>query len=133
MGLRTEADVKNSAVDAATAHANGGKLQFWSGARPASPATAPAGTKLAEVALSATAFAAAVSGAATVNGLPLNTTGLADGTIGFARIINSAGAGKWDEDSVGTTGTKIIVNTTAVSTGVGFSVTDYKFRSSDPA
>lgn len=135
MALRTVAAVKNAAVDAAAAKANGGKIQFWSGTRPASPDAAPAGTKLIEVALSATAFGAAASGSATANGLPLSTTGLADGTIGFARVVDSQAtpAGIWDEDSVGTSGTKIVVNTLTVSTGVAFSVTDYKFTASDPA
>lgn len=67
------------------------KVQHWSGAMPANAAAASTGTKLAEFALASDWSAAAASGAKTLSGLPLATTGLAAGTVGYYRFVDSAG------------------------------------------
>lgn len=121
----------NNAVDRVDVGAGAnGTMQFYSGSPPATLGGAPAGTLLADVDFAATAFgnAGAVNpGEAIAAGVPLTTTGLANGTIGFARVLDADGTVLWDDDDVGTAGNNITVNTTTVSTGVNFSVTSYVF------
>lgn len=135
MPMRIIADVLNSALDGATnevdvgAQANG-QLEVWSGAQPANVTDAPAGTRLAVFDFPNPAFGLPTAGAATANGLPIATVGLADGTVGFIRVLNAdqnnAGA-LWDDDNVGTTGTRVTFNTLTVSTGVDLDLTGYTF------
>lgn len=140
MALRTIDAVKNAACDAVVdlvdvGAGTNGTIQFYSGSRPANVGDAPAGTLLAEVDFAATAFGAAgatTAGVASAASVPLETTGLAAGTIGFARIRDADDTGLWDDDDVGTSGNAITVNTTTVSTGVAFSVTSYDFNVADP-
>lgn len=134
MALRTIAAVRNAAVDAAVdlvdIGVGDGKLQFYTGTPPAAVGDVPAGTLLVEITFAAIAFGAASNGSVAAAGVPLNSTGLADGTIGWARVLDGGGAALWDENDVGTSGNAITVNTTTVSTGVAFAVNSYTFTAS---
>jgi hypothetical protein len=133
MALRTASTVKDAALDGITALADGGSIEFRTGSRPSNVTDSATGTLLASVDFAATAFDSASNGAATANGVPLETTGLDDGDIGYARIVDSGGNAIWDTDSVGTSGTEVVVNTLTVSTGVNFAITAYTFTASDPS
>lgn len=120
--MRLNTNARNGAadgiVDLVDIGTGNGKLQLWSGAYPGTVTGAPAGTMLAEFEYDATAFGAASSGTATANGMPKTVTGLADGTVAWYRVVDGNDAPVWDNDSVGTSGTALVLNTTTISTGV---------------
>ena len=120
--MRLNTNARNAAadgiVDLIDIGAGDGKLQLWSGAYPGTIGGTPAGTMLAEFTYDATAFGAAVGGTATANGMPKTVVGLADGTVAWYRIVDGNGDPVWDNDSVGTSGTALVLNTTTISTGV---------------
>lgn len=107
-----------------------GKLRIYTGAPPAGPGTAPSGTLLAEFTLNDPAFAAPGSGSAAVDADPaIETTGLAAGTAGWARFLDSteaAGTGLGVLDGTVTAtggGGDVTINTTTVSVGLALTVT----------
>lgn len=138
MAIRLHDDVVNGAcddavdrIDVGSTNATG-KIEFYEGSRPANLGDAPGETLLASVDFENPAFGASgasTAGTAQAAGLPLETTGLAAGTIGWARILDRDETALWDENDVGTSGNAITVNTTTVSVGVDFSVTEYLFSS----
>ncbi len=82
---------RNAAANAVTALLNSGSLRIYSGAVPADAnAALGAAVLLAELPLSATAFATASAGAATANAITA-ATAAATGTASFYRLYNSAG------------------------------------------
>lgn len=136
MTMRVVDDVLNASCDAAVDLVDGGGgangvIEFYTGTPPANPTDAPGGTLLASVDYQNPAFGdagASNAGEAEALGTPLNTTGADDGTIGWARVVNTGqdDAGVlWDDDDVGTSGNSILVNTTTVSSGVDFAVTSH--------
>lgn len=136
MALRIAETILNAACDAAVDAVDGGAgangtLEFYSGAKPANLGDAPAGDLLAVLDFANPAFGASgasTPGEASALSVPLSTTGITDGTLGFARVLDTDGTVLWDEDDIGTAGTNAItVNTTSVSTGVNFEVTSYVF------
>lgn len=80
------------------------KLQLWSGAQPANTATTASGTKLAEYTLASDWAAAASGGTKALSSLPLTTTALAAGTVGYYRFTDSAGTTCHEQGSVTATG-----------------------------
>ena len=97
MAVRISTAARNAACDAVVDLIDGGAgagvLRIYSGAQPATPATSPSGTLLAEFTLSDPAFGAASSGAATLDVTPaLTDTGIADGTAGWCRFLDSTEA-----------------------------------------
>lgn len=83
---------KNLALDAFLAPLNGGYLRAYDGTAPATADTALSGnTLLAELALNATAFGAAVSGLATANAITRDSSANASGTPTFVRLYKSDG------------------------------------------
>lgn len=82
---------RNRAADPVTARGNGGSLRIYSGTPPADANAALSGnTLLATLAMSATAFAAAVSGVAAANTIT-PATAAAAGRPSFARLLESDG------------------------------------------
>lgn len=114
----------NGVVDLVDVGAGTAKLQLWSGSRPATVGGSPAGTKLAEFNLPDPAFGAASAGVATANAIT-DTTGLASGTVGFARVLDEDGNALWDNDDVGVGSGQIQLNTLSISSGVDVSVTSW--------
>jgi hypothetical protein len=133
MPVRVNDAARNAAVDAVVAEldsgtATGAFLRIYSGAQPATPATAPSGTLLAEFELSDPSFAAASGGSAALDVSPaLTDVGLAAATAGWARFLTGdeqAGSGLGVVDgAVGTSGEMVNLNTTTISVGVNVEVT----------
>lgn len=104
---------------------SGALLRFYSGTKPANADTALSGnTLLAELALSATPFAAASSRSVSVNTVTNDTSADATGTATFASFVTSGGTRVIDV-TVGTSGSDINVNTTSFVAGAQVSVTSY--------
>lgn len=128
MTMRIDDTTRNAMCDAAVDLLDagstnaGGKLQLWSGDKPTNVGDTPGGTKLAEFDLPDPAFGAASSGKATANSIS-DTTGLADGTVGFARALDKDAVARWDNDDVGTdSANQIQLNTTDIANGGTVSV-----------
>lgn len=133
MTVRISTAARNASADAIAALINvgtNGVLRIYSGTQPATPATTPSGTMLAEFALSDPAFAAAIVGVATLDVTPaLTDTGITNGTAGYFRIVDSAeaagtGLGILDGSITATGGGgDLTMNTVTISTGVNVTVT----------
>lgn len=113
MTVQWSTTVRNAMLDAwETAAGTGVKLQIWTGAQPANCATAASGTKLAEFTLDSDWAAAAASGSkamqkgavALSTSNAYTTTGLASGTAGYYRIVDSTGATCHEQGSITATG-----------------------------
>lgn len=141
MTLRVHADVANGACDAAVDRVDTGSgtavLQLWSGGPPENLGDAPDGTLLASFNLQNPAFGNAgagplLPGVAELAGLPLLTSGLANGSVGFARVLDRDGDPVWDDSDVGTADAAIVVSSTTVEETVPVEVTGYLFRTAPP-
>lgn len=105
MSIQFSVAVRNARLDSIEAAMGvSAKLQLWSGAQPANCAAAATGTKLAEYSLASDWAAAASAGSKALNGLPLSTTALAAGTIGYYRFVDTAGTTCHEQGSVTATG-----------------------------
>ena len=121
--------LRNAKLDAnATIIGNAGKLNIYSGTRPATGGAA--GTLLAQFTLGSP-YAPAASGGVQSPTLPSATTGVAAGTASWARITTSGGTQVIDMD-VGTSGTTVILNTTTISVGAAVSVTSWTTTDGNP-
>lgn len=115
----TMLDTVNAAIGA------GGFLRFYDQTQPATADTAlGAQVKLAELALSATPFAAAGSGSIVANAISDDLSADATGTATWATFTTSAGVRVFDV-SVGTSGADINLNSVAIQVGAKVSVTAY--------
>lgn len=125
MSLGYLAALRNSRLDEITALIDAGTAGFirlYDGARPATGGATT--TLLAELTLSATSFPAAASGVMTANAVTNDASANATGTATWFRVVDSAGTFVLDGD-VGTAGSDLNVNTTAVVVGVEVSVTSF--------
>lgn len=112
-------------LDALTALIDSGTaalIRIYTGAVPANVDDGVGGaTLLAELTMSATAFGAATDanpGAiATANAITADASANATGTAGFFAIITQSGGTLVAMGSVGTSGTDMIINTTAITAG----------------
>lgn len=109
-----------------------GVLRIYSGSRPASPATSPSGTLLAEFTLSDPAFGSPATGVVTLDVTPaLTDTALATATAGWCRFLDSTeaagtGLGIVDGDvSAGGGGGDLILNTTSIVSGATVEVLSF--------
>lgn len=108
-----------------------GVMQVWSGTPPANITDAPAGDLLAEIDFANPAFNAGGTtnvGEAEALSVPIITTALDTGTIGFIRVLDTDQTNAdalWDDDDVGIAGTRVIFNTLSVSVGVDFQLDSY--------
>lgn len=116
--------IRNAQLSAiATLVGNGAKLQFWSGTKTSDPATAPGGTKLAEINLSSGPFGTPASNSMSLAGVPLSDASAdATGTCTFARIIDSGNVGRVLL-SVGTSGAEINFASTSFVASTAINVT----------
>lgn len=92
MAVQYLASLRNNRLDEVTADCGATAfLQVWDGALPATPATAPAGTLLASMALSNPIAPAASGGVLTIDVTPVPTDAAANasGTPTFCRIATS--------------------------------------------
>jgi len=87
MAVQYAITTRNNRLDEVIADAGASAwLQFWNGAVPATPVTAPAGTLLASCAMSNPIAPAASSGVLTCSGITSDTDANASGTPTFCRI-----------------------------------------------
>lgn len=114
----------DAVVDRLDAGSGPGVVQVRTGAQPATPDTAATGTLLATFTLADPAYGSAASGVAALAGAPRSTTGVAAGTAGWFRALDSTGAAVFD-GTVGATGSgaQLEMNTTTVSVGLDLSMT----------
>ena len=137
MALRIADTTLDAGVDAIVdlidvGSGSNGTIEFYSGSRPAAVGDAPTGTHLATVSYQDPAFGASSGTTASALGVPLTTTGLDDGTIGWCRVLDADGNALWDDDDVGTSASNnITVNTTTVSNGVDFELVSHDFGLDD--
>ncbi len=121
---RTCVAARNAAIDAAVGTiGSSGKLRIYDGTQPTDADTAlSSNTLLADLALSATAFASASSGSATANAITSDTSADATGTASFFSLLTSANVRKID-GSVGTSGANLNLNTVSIVAGATVAVT----------
>jgi hypothetical protein len=127
VATRISTAARNAAANAiaalADAGAGAGTIQVRTGAQPATPDDPATGTLLATFTLADPAFGAAVAGVATLDATPpLSATGVADGTAGWFRMLDSTGAAVLD-GTVGVAGQQLNLNTTTISTSVAVEIT----------
>lgn len=128
MATRLPTTARNAAAAAVAALADAGSgagtLQIRTGAQPASAQNAASGTLLATVTLADPAFTGPATGVMTLAGVPLSTTGVADGIAGWFRLLDSNAATVMDGAVTATGGGgELELNTTTISTGVTVEVT----------
>jgi hypothetical protein len=116
---------RNLALDAALDVVNGGKLRIYDGTQPTDADTAlGAQVLLADLALNATAFAAASAGSKAANAITADSSADATGTATWGSFLTSANVRKWDF-SVGTASANLILNTVSIVTAAQVSVTAF--------
>lgn len=113
MPLRLSDSVRNAKVAAAVAKLDvgtgttGGTIKLYTGAQPASPATAASGTLLATIVLPNPAFGAPATGVASM-GDPASVNAVATGTAGWARFADRDGNVCWDGHVTATSGGGVV-------------------------
>ncbi len=108
-----------------TAIGASGFLRIYDGTQPAGPDTAlGAQVKLAELALSATAFAAGAGGSIVANTISDDVSADATGTATWATFVKADGTRILDV-SVAVAGADINLNTVSIQIGAKVSVTAY--------
>lgn len=112
----------NRALDAALDPLDGGYLEIYDGAKPPSP-DVPVTTqvKLAQCALSATAFQAAVAGVKTANGIG-DGVGLAAGTPTWFRSFQTNDLTAVIDGTAGAIGTNLLLDASVIDVGDPISV-----------
>lgn len=116
-----------AAVNAAGAAANTGFLEIYTGTQPALDGSLT-GTKLAKLALSATAFATATASAGTVTATANTITSsaaLASGTAGYFALLASNDTTVVATGSVGTSGADLNLNSLSISSGATVSCSSF--------
>jgi len=127
MATRIPTAARNAAANAvvllADAGPAAGTIQIRTGAQPATADLAATGTLLATLTMADPSFAAAVAGVNTMDTTPvLTTTGVAAGTAGWFRMLDSNGLTVMD-GAVATSGAELNMNTTTISIGVTVEIT----------
>lgn len=119
---------RNAMLDAINAIVGAsGKIRIYSGTRPTNVDTALSGnTVLAELALTATAFATAASGTHACNTISNDAAADATGTAAFASVLTSGNVRVIDFN-VGTSGSDLNLNTVAIVANAIVSITSQSF------
>lgn len=128
MGFRSSTSLRNAIVDAFRTLLDIGanaKIEIRDGTQPATPNTTATGTLLATFTLNDPSFGAATAGVITLSVAPaLTTTGVAAGTAGWFRAMDSTNAAVADGTVSATGGGgQIELNTTTVSVGLELAIT----------
>lgn len=116
-------------LDTITASAANGILRIYSGSQPAdADASIGAATVLAELTMGATAFGSATSTASTnsvltANAITQDSSANATGTAAWFRLWQSNGTTPILDGTVGTSGTDLIINSVAITSGAAVSAT----------
>jgi len=75
--------------------------------------------------LAATAFGAAASGTATAASLPITATASASGTAAEYRVRNADGTAVWSGNSVGTSGTELVLSSLSITNNQSIDLTSF--------
>lgn len=102
------------------------RLRIWTGGVPANTGAAATGTLLVDVVLAA-GYNAASGGSMTLGGLPIATTAVNAGTMGYYRITDNAGTTVHEQGTVTATGGggDITVDNSVLSAGQAVNVTSF--------
>jgi hypothetical protein len=123
---KTSVASRNLALNAAFDVLNGGYLRIYDGTQPTNCDTALGSqVKLAELTLSATAFAAASNGQKVANAIADDTTADATGTATWGTLVKSDGTTRVQDFSAGTSGCDLNLNSVAIQAGAKVSVTSW--------
>jgi hypothetical protein len=124
MALGYPATLRNAQLDAITTAAGASALlRIYSGTRPATGGTAT--TLLAELTCNATFAPAASAGVLTLNAITQDSSANATGTATWFRIVKSDGTTFVMDGDVGTSGSDLNLNSTAITSGGSVSVTSF--------
>lgn len=128
MATRLPAAARNAAAAAIAALVDAGPgpgvIQIRTGTQPTTGDDAATGTLLATVTLADPSFGAASAGTVTLQGTSLSTTGVAAGTAGWFRVLDSTGATVLDGSVTATGGGgQLELSTTTISIGLTVQVT----------
>lgn len=105
---------RNAELDVIARLLDGGFLDIYDGAQPASPDTAVSSqVKLAHLSMSGTSAPASSGGSTTYNAITSDTNAAATSTAAWFRATTSAGVAVCD-GTVGTSSADAIINTTAI-------------------
>jgi hypothetical protein len=130
MAVAYVTSLRNAKLDAiTTAIGSSGLLRIYNGTRPATGGAAT--TLLAQLALSATAAAAASSGLLTFNAISSDTSADATGTATWGRITTSGGTALIDFN-IGTSGSDVNLNTTSIVSGATVAITSLTILDGNP-
>jgi len=113
MAIILENNARNAACDAIATLHDSGTLEFQTSV----------GAEVATIGFDTTAFGAAVAGVATANDLTPDTDATGGTTTQF--VTKTSAAATILSGSVGTSGTDIIIDNTAVSSGVTVDLTSF--------
>ena len=128
MAMKLSTTSRNAAADAVCALANTGYIRIYDGTQPANPQTAiTTQVLLAELRFNATAFGAASTGVATANAITADSSADNTGTASWMRCLKSDGTTVLWDGTVGTSGTDLVVNTTAIAAGVNVSISSMTY------
>jgi hypothetical protein len=118
MAISYAATVKNAMLDALETDLGASPLlRIYDGTPPTNADTALSGnTLLAELAMSADAFAAASGGTKTANAITSDASANATGTASFFRLVTSGGTAKV-QGTVGTSGADLNLNSVSITSG----------------
>lgn len=107
--------------------ANSAALRIYSGTVPADADTAlGAQVVLATLTMNATAFPAASGGVLTANAITADSSADASGTASFFRLFGSDSNNQvLLQGTVGTSGTDMILNSVAISSGANVSISSF--------
>ena len=121
---------RNAKMDAITTQiSTSGLIRIYSGTPPADCNTALSGnTQLAELACSSTFAGSAASGVLTANSITADSSADATGTATFFRVLTSGGTAKI-QGTVGTSGTDMIIKSTAIASGAQVSISSFVLTS----
>lgn len=122
---KTAVASRDLALNAAFDVLNAGKLRIYDGTQPTDADTAlGAQVLLADLALNATAFAAASAGSKVANAITSDASADATGTATWGTLTTGANVRKMDW-SVGTSGANFNMNSVAISAGASVSATGF--------
>lgn len=118
----------NHEADAVGDNINSGYLRIYDGTRPTNADTA-IGTQvlLAELRFNADAFPVAVNGVLTANAITADTAANATGTATWFRTLKTDGTTVMFDGNVGTAGSDLNLNSTAIQINAEVSVTSFTY------
>ncbi len=125
MTIRLSTAARNAAAAAVAALADAGAgpgvVRIYTGAQPATPATAATGTLLVEIALNDAAYGAPATGAAAADVTPApSADAVATGTAGWWRMLDSTGSPVMDG---AVTAGEMVLSNNAITSGTAVTIT----------